>query len=339
MASSVLAAGGRLIGLALLLACLAASAAEPRYVSLHANPVPLADDINPGDRVGRLRFLGMLVIPTTTVRGLRFSQISDLAWDDDDGVLYAISDKGALFHLRPVFDGEQLIDVQLHRAVALRDPHTDEPLQGRRADTEGLDVVRGRNGRRQDAELLVSFERSPRVGRYHPDGRALTELSVPAPLNEPRHYVDGNKMLEAMCVDDTLGILTAPEAPLRNEASGLTRIVSLSGRWWHYPVENANRVVGMACVGDGTVLVLERDYGRVLWRSLVALKRVQLTAGNAGAVLKPETIAVLNTSDGFQIDNFEGITRHRGNRFFLVSDNNDLFIQRTLLLYVELLDP
>ncbi len=51
-----------------------------------------------------------------------------------------------------------------------------------------------------------------------------------------------------------------------------------------------------------------------------------------------ETAVVLDSGKGHQIDNFEGLARHRGNRFFLVSDDNDLFLQRSLLMYFELLD-
>lgn len=314
--------------------------AETPYLPLNAKRVPLAETIDIGDRIDRIRFLGMLAIPATTVNGLRFTQISDLAWDDDAGLLYAISDKGALFHLRPLFDGNTLVDVQLVRAVALRELHSDQPLRGRRADTEGMDIVHGRNRRPQDAELLISFERFPRIWRYRPDGQALAELPLPAPLDDIRAYDDDNRMLEAMCVDDSFGPLTAPEAPLRKEQRGHTRIFSVGGKSWLYPVENSNRVVGMACLGNGEVIVLERDYGRLLWRASIALKRVRLSAANAGAALTPERLVTLNTTEGFQIDNFEGITPHRGNRFFLVSDNNDLFVQRTLLLYVELLrDP
>lgn len=321
---------------AALLLGLAAHADEP-YLPLNAKRVPLAETIDIGDRIGRIRFLGMLALPATTVHGLRFSQISDLAWDDDAGLLYAISDKGALFHLRPLFDGNTLVDLQLVRALSLRELHSDQPLRGRRADTEGMDIVHSRNRRAQDAELLISFERFPRIWRYRPDGQAVAELPLPAPLDDARAYDDDNRMLEALCIDDTFGPLTMPEAPLRKEQRGHNRIFGINGKSWLYPVENSNRVVGMACRGNGEVIVLERDYGRLLWRASVTLNRVQLSAANAGATIKPERLVTLDTADGFQIDNFEGITLHRANRFFLVSDNNDLFVQRTLLLYIELL--
>ncbi|MDO8705862.1 MAG: hypothetical protein Q7J84_13040, partial [Sulfuricaulis sp.] len=58
----------------------------------------------------------------------------------------------------------------------------------------------------------------------------------------------------------------------------------------------------------------------------------------ASQALNPETLLSMSSKDGFQIDNFEGLARHKGNRFFLVSDNNDLFVQRSLLMYFELLN-
>ena len=328
-----------LVAAAVALLPLAAPADTDAPIALDAKPVPLSDNVPIGARTGRIRFLGMLALPRATMHGLRFSQLSDLAWDEDDGILYALSDKGALFHLRPVFGDGVLVDIKLLRAVPLRELDSGEPLKRRRADSEGMDIVRGHNGRPNDAELIVSFERFPRIMRYRPDGRALVEYPLPPPLADRKAYQEENLMLEAVCVDPLLGILTMPEARLKSEQRGFNRIYSLSGRSWLYPVEDDNRVVSMACLGNGEVLVLERDYGRLLWRALVALKRVRLSEANAGKALAAERVVKLDSRDGFQIDNFEGITRHRGNRFFIVSDDNDLFIQRTLLMYFELLDP
>lgn len=315
----------------------AVGAAADDYVTLNAKPVPLSETLAVGGRVGRIRFLGMLALPRLTINGLRFSQLSDLAWDDDDKILYALSDKGALFHLRPVFRDGILVDVGLLRAVALGELDGGEPLRRRRSDSEGLDILRGHNDRPNDAELIVSFERLPRIVRYRPDGRAVTEYRLPPALLDPGAYRDDNLMLEAVCIDSGLGVLTIPEAPLRNAAPGFNSIYNLSGKSWLYPVDQENRVVGLSCLGNGDVIVLERDYGRLFWRSSVTLKRVRLSDANAGTVLEVEALATLDSRHGFQIDNFEGITRHRGNRFFIVSDDNDLFIQRTLLMYFELL--
>ena len=65
---------------------------------------------------------------------------------------------------------------------------------------------------------------------------------------------------------------------------------------------------------------------------------MRLANAPANEPLRPESLVTLEPSKGYQIDNFEGIAHHRGARFFLVSDDNDFFLQRTLLLYIELID-
>lgn len=306
---------------------------------LETRSVALSENIKVGDRTGHIRFLGMLQLPNPTVDGMRLSQISGLAWDDDDGILYAVSDKGFLFHLQPVFDNGALTGLKLLKALHLRETGGNKPLKGTRADSEGLDILKGRNGRNGDAELIVSFERFPRIVRYRADGNAIEESPLPAPLNNARMYQDSNKMLESVCADSRLGILTVPEAPLRGERQGYTRIFNLDGRSWIYPIPEGNRISALECLGNHRVLVLENHFTGVLGRLEVFLKLATLSPNASLAEPMPvETVAALDNGKKHQIDNFEGLARHRGNRFFIVSDDNDLFIQRSLLMYFELLD-
>lgn len=308
-------------------------------LALDTKRVPLADNLAVGERVGRFKFLGMLEIPSIVINGVQLSQLSDLAWDENAGVLYALSDKGAVFYLHPIFDNDALVDVRLSRAVPLRELDSGRPLRDKRADAEGLALVRRTNGRRLDVEWVVSFERFPRIVRYRTDGYAIAQRRLPPPLADAKVYSSGNRMLESVCRDPRHGLLTMPEKPLRLEASGYNRLYSTNGASWRYPLPDDDRVVSLACRGAGEVLVLETSFGIQFWRSRVSVKRVHLNQSpSADAVLDAETLFTLGTADGYQIDNFEGIAHHRGNRFFLVSDDNDFFLQRTLLLYFELLD-
>ena len=90
-------------------------------IQLETKAVALSEKIKIGDRVGKLRFLGMLELPDITQNGLRLSQLSGLAWDEDDGVLYAISDIGGLFHLHPEFQKGALVGLKLLKAMPLRE--------------------------------------------------------------------------------------------------------------------------------------------------------------------------------------------------------------------------
>ncbi len=319
------------------------------YAGFHSGLVPaqtdvatrqaaLSQKIKTGDRIGGMRFLGMLELPDIKLDGMRLSQLSALAWDDDDEILYALSDKGSLFHLQPIFEGDILAGVKLLRAVPLRELGSDKPLRGWRIDSEGLDIANGRNGRRHDAELSIGLERVPQIMRYRPDGYALGRYALPAPINEAGSFRDPNKMLEAVCIDSALGVLTMPEVPLKNEREGYNRIFSIAGASWLYPAVPGDRITAMECLSQREVLVLQQNYQNPFGRVVVMLKRVRLPSAPTAESLNPETIVALDSRDEYQIDNFEGLARHRGRRFFMVSDNNDLFVQRTLLMYFELLD-
>jgi hypothetical protein len=310
----------------------------PAQTALETRQVTLSQNMKPGDRAGRLRFLGMLELPVVTRDSRQLSQLSGLAWDDDDGILYALSDKGSLFHLQPLFEGDILTGVKLLRALPLRELGSDKPLRGWRIDAEALDIVNGRNGRRHDAELIIGTERVPQIMRFRPDGYAIGAHTLPAPIDKAGSFRDPNKILEAVCADSALGVLAMPEVPLKTERGGYNRIFSVTGRSWLYPSAPGDRITAMECLGRGQVMVLQQNYQTPFSQVVVMLRRVQLTPGSPAQPLKPETVVTLDSNKGFQIDNFEGLARHRGNRFFMVSDNNDLFVQRTLLMYFELLD-
>ncbi|HEX7044197.1 MAG TPA: esterase-like activity of phytase family protein [Burkholderiales bacterium] len=323
-----------LLALLLLSPALVPAVEPPR--ALETELAPLAENLPVGAQTGRMRFLGMLALRNGSADGMRVSQLSGLAWDEDEQLLYALSDKGALVHLRPVLRNGVLRDVDLVRIVPLRELGTDKVLRDRRLDAEGLAALNADNGRRGDTELLVSFERYPRIMRYRPDGHALGEYRLPPALAERDRYAGANRMLESVCHDDRFGVLTAPEKPLEGTTA---RIFSLASKSWHYPIDPQDRIVGLECLGGGEVLVLEGNFGAHFWRAHTTLKRVRLGDEDGIPALRPELLFSLQSSQGYQIDNFEGIARHRGNRFFLVSDDNDFFLQRTLLMYFELLDP
>lgn len=315
------------------------SAAADALPAVGAKPVEFAANLRNGDRIGNIRILGLLQLPSFSVNNLRFAEFSDLAWDDDDGVLYAESDQGGLFWLQPVFTNSYLTDVKLIKALPLLELGKDKAVRWTRTDAEGMDIVNARNGRKNDAELVISFEREPRMLRYRTDGTAIRQYALPKPLDAIKNYHGANKALEAVCIDPDRGVLTVAEQPLRGERPGYTRIFDLQGKSWYFPATKNNGIVALECLGHGDILVLERDYLSILVHTIITLKKIHLPAGLPdGATLSAETLVRLDDSNGLRLDNFEGLTRHRGNRYFMISDNNDNFLQRTLLLYFEIVD-
>jgi hypothetical protein len=307
-------------------------------IELETRSVSLSENISIGDRVGRIRFLGMLALPDITHNGVRLSQLSGVSWDDDEEILYAVTDKGGLFHLQPRIKNNILTGVRLLQAHPLRELDSGKPLKWSRADSEDLYVLNGNNRRKGDSELIISFERHPRIVRYRPDGHVIEAIPLPEELSKAENYAADNRMLESVCVDLSLGIITAPEVPLKSAGHGATRIFNLSGLFWRYPYASGDRITAMACLGNGEVLVLQQNFRNPLGNVVVMLKRVRLKKTASGERLEPETVVTMDSVEGYHVDNFEGLTRHKGNRFFMISDNNDLFVQRSLLMYFEILD-
>jgi hypothetical protein len=320
-----------------LVALAAVGHAQEGPLALDARAVALCDPPATCEHIGHIRILGALNLPEHDAGGQRLAGLSGLAWDDDDGVLYALSDHGRIFTLLPVFRGDRLVDVRLARSAALIDPASGKPVRWQRSDSEGLDILHGRNRHKGDAELLVSFEREPRIARYRPDGRFIADMPLPPALRDPKQYRGGNKMLESVCAHPHFGILTAPELPLKGDHE-FARIYGMDGGSWRFPPGRGG-LSALECLPDGDVLVLERELIPLSLRTVVTLRRLHLPAGTApDTVLAAETVAMLDSGAGLHLDNFEGLAHHRGNRFFMVSDNNDVFIQRTLLVYFEILE-
>jgi hypothetical protein len=299
----------------------------------------LTDSVGVGQVYQGVRLLGALRLNDAPLNSLQPCGLSGLAWDEDAGLLYALSDQGNLFHLRPEFDEQgYLTGVQLVAAYPLRD-ELDRPLELPLSDSEGLAIRNGDNRTPGDAELLISFEVKPRLVRYTPAGVWKGEERLPAPLRDLRNYDDSNHALEAVTIDPRWGVLTGTEAPLRNDPAGQIRLFRLNGQFWNYPLSSApnSALVAMEALPDGSLLTLERAFVAPLQPLIISLRRVTLPAGETTAPLPVTDVAVFDSSKGWLLDNFEGLTRYRGQRFFMISDDNCKPWQSTLLVQFELL--
>lgn len=330
-----------LLTLILLMGWSAGGCAAPEFA---ATPAPLADPSGAGDADIGIRLLGTLRLANAKIDGLMLCGLSGLAWDEKAGLLYAVSDRGALFHLRPEFDERGfLIDARPVAAYRLRDA-AGAPLTSLFADAEGLTLAdAGNPASGRDAELLISFERKPRVSRYSPKGDWRGEAALWGPLRDVRRYRDPNQALEAIALTPRWGIVAGSETPLRADPDRQIRIFTGKGLFWNYPLSTApnSALVAMEALADGGVLTLERAYVAPLRPLVISLRQTEpLPAPGTGRTLLQVTdVAILDSSRGWLPDNFEGLTRHRDRRFFMVSDDNCNLWQSTLLAYFELKAP
>ncbi len=277
-----------------------------------------------------IKLLAMGQLTNISINGFKVSELSGLAWDEDEKILYVLSDNGYLLHLRPVFNDTQLTDVQLLAGFALLDKF-NKPLAGKYIDAEGLAIEKNNNGVSGDTSLLISFERHPRIVRFQPDGGYLDTIPLPDLLSDITRYRDENKSLEAIGLHNQYGILVGTEYPLEGSEQGMHNIYDTLGNVWHLPAINktTGALSDMTVLNDGTILLLERAYTGIWPEFDVALHRVTLSKN----IITHETITHFSPGNGLFNDNFEGIAVYRNNHFFMISDDNNHPLKRTVLVY------
>ncbi|MCB1860001.1 MAG: esterase-like activity of phytase family protein [Gammaproteobacteria bacterium] len=293
-------------------------------------PIDLSDQYRAGDDFMGIRLLGALELKGNNL----LSELSGLAWDEDEGILIGVTDRGFLLHLKPEIRDGLLTGMELLRHFPLRN-REGKRLSKLDSDAEGLVVIGGNNGRSGDSRLIISFETRNRIVRFTPEGILEAELPLPAPLRARRFYSEPNKGLEAVAMHPSLGLLTGPEISKR---SGPIPIFGAEGRRWYYqPFELDGAMVALETAPDGDgVLLLERAYSFPFAPWVITLSRIHPEVDNGGSLLTAQQLLRFVSNQGWRIQNFEGLTHHRNNRYFMVSDDGGLVYLQTQLLYFEI---
>lgn len=259
-------------------------------------------------------------------------ELSGLAWDYDEKRLYSVTDGGQLISFNIDFNNNEIMDIQLISHYPLQDAIGNN-LSGKQADSEGLALHNHNNGVSGDTELLISFERTPRVVRYRPDGTFITAVKIPANISDPTRFNSGNNQLEALTEHSLHGLLVGPERPLDkirskiqifNQQKQVTQLIL-------HDAESGS-LVGLTTLPDNNVVALERVFVNVFTGLQFHLHLLQTEPSG----FTQTTLFSSAVDDGYLNDNFEGITHHKDNYFFMVSDDNENAYQRTLLIYFRL---
>lgn len=263
---------------------------------------------------------------------IRISELSGLAWDKDEKLLYAVSDKGKIFHFRLKLEGKEVTAIEPVYAAPLGG--NEEKASHQRLDAEGLTVLNANNGKSNDTELVVVVEGvAPRIIRFNPAGAMLGEIPAPPPLDEPGNYRGSNKALESVTYDAKHGLITAPELPLANRPKDLHTIYAKDRHWSFaaHPVKDS-RLKALEMLPDGNLLVLERSFTGSTKPLVVSLRYVNLAACSVDGVCAAKDLAVF--SEG--LDNFEGLTHIGNHRFLIVSDHGKKDVQHTTFMLFTL---
>lgn len=263
------------------------------------------------------------------IRGLKFSEISDLAYDLKEKKLYLVSDEGKLFVFDASFSNKIKTLSPISSVKLVKS--NGEKFKKWRKDSEGLALD-------NKGHLYASFEGRAKIGRFDQKGRMVKQYTLPKKLRNPKNYRSRNKSLEALTWHPKYGLLTATEWPLKDEHKKDQTVYALNGDKWYFKAEaeQGSAVVAMEVMDDGNLLVMERAYSGLFNPLVITLKKVYLNeCRNKKQVCKSELLLKMNSHKGWNIDNFEGLAKVGEHRYVMVSDDNDNFFQKTLLIYFE----
>lgn len=310
------------------------------FSSQHASPysiLPQNRNATISSDFMQIKLLDSIQIKSIRINSLKVTELSDLAWDEDNQLLYAISDEGFLYHLRLTLEDDKIKDLEVLFATTLKDK-SGRKLRGKYADSEGLTIIKGNNGIKGDSQLIISFEDKPRLAYYTPNGEIIGKVQIPRILKKKKYYRSKNKALESVTFHPKYGVLTASEYPLKKYRKNYQSIFSSTGKIWHFSASQATNsaITGMEVLPNGDVLVLERAYQNPIIPININLHRVKLNQCNKNNECKKQTIAHFDGADGWLLDNFEGITHFKGNKYFMVSDDNRNPLQKTILVLFEI---
>jgi len=287
----------------------------------------------------RINILSSFILKTKTKDSLPITEFSDLAWDEDEQLLYAVSDEGYLYHLKLGFNKKKLQTVSIVAAMHLKDKHK-QPLKGKFSDAEGLALTNGNNGKRGDSILIISFENKPRIATFSSDGSFIRKVKTIKKLRKRKSFRHKNKALESVTLHPKYGILTASETPLKANPLNKQTLYSSTGKEWHFAaskVKNSS-ITALEVLPNGDVLILERAYNGFLFPVVISLRQLNIQNCKSSNLCETSLIAQFSSSDGWILDNFEGLTHIRGNQYLMVSDNNNSPFQKTILVLFEILD-
>ncbi|MCC7016085.1 MAG: esterase-like activity of phytase family protein [Rhodospirillales bacterium] len=311
--------------LTFVVALFAAAPAWPAAIEVSAEPIPLNENDPAATTVGKLRYLGGVVLKSPDPR---FGGFSGLAVAADGARLIAVSDHGLRLEAKIFYapDGRLagLAEVDLG---SLSDERGRSLRSVAERDAEALAVGPG-------GEIIVAFERRHRLLRYLPG------ILIPERLPPPEELANApaNGGIEGLTfLNDGRLFAVAEELTRGGRAVGW---ISDAEGWspLTYVLNDGFVVTDLATLPGGDVLALERRYTMRIGVA-ARVRRIPAASIVPGAELVGELIAELRPP--LTLDNMEGISARRDmgrgrTLVYMISDDNYSIMQRTLLLMFEL---
>lgn len=283
-----------------------------------------------------MEFRGGLVLSS---KYKAFGGFSELHIDPDGSHFVSASDRGSWLRGRIVYrDGrpDGIADAEMAPMLG----PDGKPLTARNwFDSESLTY--------RDGKLYVGFERIQKILRFNYQRDGLTARGEPIAVPPDFKTLANNQSLECLAappkgasLDDRLIVVT--ERSL--DDAGNMRSFLLNGTdVTRFTVKRHDDFDISDCVvmPPNDLLLLERRFALLHGGLSMRIRRVPLADIKSGAVV--DGTKLIEADLGYEIDNMEGIGLHRNaggeTIVTLISDDNFLPFQRTLLLQFAVVGP
>ncbi len=301
----------------------------PVSIDLRAQRLSAFDIREPARRqFGLLEFRGGLVLRSTY---RQFGGISALRVAADGTRFIAASDKGWWLRGRIVYEGTRPVDI-VDAEMAPMLAADGRPISARGwYDTEAIAEDGG--------TLYVALERVHQIIRFNYGRDGLLARGQPIAVPPAFRSLPSNRGIEALVfVPKGLplaGTLIAISERGLDKAGNVNAFLIGGPAPGNFAVRRRSDydIGDAALLPGGDVLLLERKFSWTAGLN-VRLRRIALTDIKPGALVDGPIL--LEADLGYEIDNMEGLSVHRGAAgetvLTLVSDDNFSMLQRTLLL-------
>lgn len=310
--------------------------APPVAIEVSAQPIAGFEIRDPSRRqFGSLEFRGGLVLRASDKN---FGGFSALRVGPDGARFIALNDRAWWFRGRIVYDGTRptaITDAEMAPMLAA----DGQPLAKRGwYDTESIAEDGG--------TLYVSIERVHQIVRFDYGKDGLLARAQPIAVPPGLRALPANKGLEALVfVPKDLplaGTLIAISERGLDPAGNLSAFLVGGPQPGTFAVKRSAGydVSDAALLPGGDLLLLERKFG---WTSGLSIRLRRIALGTIRPSAVVDGPILLEADLGYEIDNMEGLSVHRGASgetvLTLISDDNFSIIQRTLLLQFTLAEP
>ena len=273
----------------------------------------------------KITILDQAILDYGEKKGVPFLEISDLTYNSKTKQLHMVGDRGYFYTFSANFR-EKIENLKFLNAFPIKETNNKTITP----DSEGLT-------HNSKGDLIISFERKPRVSKINSKGKIQSNYKLPKKLQKRSSYKTPNSMFEGIAFHPKHGILTAAEYPINRQKNTQQTIYALSGKEWHFKAEShANSAItALEVMDDNNLLVIERAYSGLSNPFYITLKKVYLNRCDKKKQCQSEVLASLSSFEGWGFNNFEGLAKVGKNRYVMVSDNNDRSILPTVLTYFK----